>query len=533
MTQATISGNRTRIYLLALLAALAVMFWLHSRLFAYADDDAYIHFRIAQNLATTGQPYFNPDDAVKASSSTGWTILLALLIRAAGQAADAHLPAMIAGLNALVTAAGALLFTRLLGRLIPPAKKTIFPALFFVLYLAVTVQPSIGLMESSLALLLAGAGLNLLWARRPAALLFLSAAVFFRLELVILFGLALTTAYLWQKMPAGRLLAFSAAGALPFVLFDLYYFETLLPNTITAKAIVYAVHPLLVLRVAADSLLPGALPAAANDLWLVVVKIAVTLVAVSVTGYLIFKMNRAAADPMVRRRAQFAALMAGWGALTLAAYIANSTYIFPWYVPLYAVPLLFAMTQAAASTSGIGWRTGAALVLAPFLATQFAGLGAVMAGAAIDPGLYPAFAAGARVRHYRAVAKQLYRDYPAATLMTSEIGGLGYGFRGKIVDGAGLVSPEALRYHPMKIPQERSGGHIGAIPVGLIEEVNPEIIVSYDIFIEAFLKSPVQSRYTRRTQPVFLPDDMQRTAEPSLWGSKHLNIFIRTDVAGP
>ena len=113
--------------------------------------------------------------------------------------------------------------------------------------------------------------------------------------------------------------------------------------------------------------------------------------------------------------------------------------------------------------------------------------------------------------------------------MSSEIGGLGYTFKGHIVDAAGLTSPEALRFHPMKIPEERSGGEIGAIPVGFVEEVRPDVIVSYDIFIEAFLRSNIRFDYVRIKKPLFLQDDMAFYSPATFWSSYNLNIFYLKD----
>ncbi|MEO0655081.1 MAG: hypothetical protein AAFY77_09455, partial [Pseudomonadota bacterium] len=42
-------------------------------------DDAYIHARIVENLVANGQPAFNPGDLFKASSATGYVLLLAAL----------------------------------------------------------------------------------------------------------------------------------------------------------------------------------------------------------------------------------------------------------------------------------------------------------------------------------------------------------------------------------------------------------------------------------------------------------------------
>src|ERR1700744_3552572 len=47
-------------------------------------DDAYIHERIAANLARLGKPWFNPSDRVMSTSAPVWTLLLAGVMRLAG-----------------------------------------------------------------------------------------------------------------------------------------------------------------------------------------------------------------------------------------------------------------------------------------------------------------------------------------------------------------------------------------------------------------------------------------------------------------
>ena len=42
-------------------------------------------------------------------------------------------------------------------------------------------------------------------------------------------------------------------------------------------------------------------------------------------------------------------------------------------------------------------------------------------------------------------------------------------FPGRILDAAGLASKDALKFHPLKIPQERERGDLGAIPPRYVE----------------------------------------------------------------
>jgi hypothetical protein len=124
--------------------------------------------------------------------------------------------------------------------------------------------------------------------------------------------------------------------------------------------------------------------------------------------------------------------------------------IFPWYVPLYSVPLWLILGKLILDSQTPLIRTSLVILIMPLLASQLFNLAQITLGASINPAYYPDFLAGARVRQYIRVGKSLFDQYPQAKLMTSEIGGLGYGFKGYIMDGAGLVTPLALAYHPLK-----------------------------------------------------------------------------------
>jgi hypothetical protein len=217
----------------------------------------------------------------------------------------------------------------------------------------------------------------------------------------------------------------------------------------------------------------------------------------------------------------------GVGVGILGAYLINLVFLFSWYIPLFLVPLVIVWLDSPATYAAWAKRTLVVVVVAPFL-LQLAGN--VAAVALERPELSTQFVSGARVRQYLHVGRTLYERFPQAQLMTSEIGGLGYSFRGYIYDAAGLAQPAALRYHPMKVPEERSHGMIGAIPPGFVAEVKPDIIVTHDIFAEALLRSPIVQEYDRYVVPIFLEEDMRRVARPTLWGGKDLNILIRKEA---
>jgi hypothetical protein len=63
-----------------------------------------------------------------------------------------------------------------------------------------------------------------------------------------------------------------------------------------------------------------------------------------------------------------------------------------------------------------------------------------------------------------------------------EIGELGFILdQVKVLDAAGLVSPEAIPYLPIP-PEQRAGPGIGAIPIGLVHDYHPDMLIFFDIF---------------------------------------------------
>ena len=147
---------------------------IHLFLYGNAGDDAYIHFRIARNLLNYGKPYFNLDERVMSSSSTGWTITLFLLFWVFGVSIKA-----VACLNAIITTLTVFVYARIAQKL-TGKNGIIYEIASGLVILPVTILPSIGLMETSAALLLAGIGLFLYLRKKSLSFLVLSRLVWVR-----------------------------------------------------------------------------------------------------------------------------------------------------------------------------------------------------------------------------------------------------------------------------------------------------------------------------------------------------------------
>ena len=495
----------------AALALFALLAALQLRLGAYAFDDAYIHFRIARHLAEHGRPYYNLGEAVMASSSTLWTLVLAAFFALGGRESTVAVP------EAAFTTMAVVVYARLIAAAAgaPRASWREAVAAFFVVVPSLMMAGS-GLMETPLAILLAGLGMLDFVRGRPRAFAWIALACFVRVELGAL-GVALLAVALIERRALGPILAWGIGAALPFVAYDLAYFGTVVPNTIRAKQLGYSltwrqsldqVGPSVALGPASFPVAPGA--------------------ALLVGALLLFT------KPVSwTARASFAA-----GCAILAVYVVSHGYVFDWYVPLFTVPILWALAACLLSPAlePRALRALAALALAVPLLPPVLRLPAFAAGAWRNPALSPQFAGGARTRQYIEVAQVLAQRYPRATLLSSEVGGLGWGFPGHIADGFGLVSPAAQKYHPMRVPEDRLVGTLGAIPPGYVEEVRPELIVSYSMLAEALQRSAVIRDYTLQSLPLFTEEDAAKAAAVgvprTLWGvPMRLQVWVRNDVA--
>lgn len=94
-----------------------------------------------------------------------------------------------------------------------------------------------------------------------------------------------------------------------------------------------------------------------------------------------------------------------------------------------------------------------------------------------------------RTVRYLEIGRDLQERFPGKTLCAPEIGGLGWTFKGNILDAIAWVSPEALKYHPLNVPQELAMKGIAAIPPRLIIDFLPDLVVSMRLFSQGFRKA--------------------------------------------
>lgn len=491
--------------------------WLHLSLINNAADDAYIHLRIARNLAQAGQPFYNLNQPVLASSSILWTLVLGGLFKLLPAA-----PQTLAVLNSiLLTGCGWVFYT--VCRLCLTGRKfsQLIPIGFAICVAALTFNASIELMETPLALFLLGMTLLLYLHEKPAWPYLLGCLPFIRLEFGLFAGIFLLLGWISRREKVFPTIWQAAAGAAPFILYELILFETPIPNTVLAKALVYDISSWQKTYETLATLV--SLPLSIQ--WTVYIALPLVLFTLALQIRQMVadlkhqhELDRPAARILLTRLS-----LPLFAIAVMAFYIVGRSEKFDWYLPLYTVPFLFGLVMQTVCNRNV--VTALMIPLLLFEPVTFT----VSALASPQPATLTA--AAARVKNYVQIGEWLYEKYPNATLLSSEIGGLGYGFKGQVLDGAGLISPEALAFHPMQVPQERMNGTIGAVPYRYILQTRPGLIVSYDFFIKEFLESDYSADYVRLQVPLADEADRQRFKDYA-W-VQSINVFIRKDIYQP
>jgi hypothetical protein len=496
------------------------MIMVHVRLYPYAFDDAYIHFRVARNLVENGNPNYNIHEAIKVSTSSGWIVFLAIIFGIAHLLkADNHFPLVISITNLLISLYGMYIYTKIMEKLL--GKQLSFPMklMFQISYLAVLLLSSIGLMETPFALLIAGLGIYWLCLSKPSGFALLGFAAYIRLELSILMALAVLFYVFKQGFRLTHIIGYIALGSIPLLIYDLYFFHTFIPHSIGAKSIVYTIGYLRTVIL----ILFFSLPALPLGNILIAACIGILMLSTIVITTLMVLREREVS------RVFWSTLFCLWSLLIMGGYILGHTPIFTWYSPLYMIPLLVACFLCSNLTPYpkniiVKSLFGGILLISAFSITRS------FYASTKDPSAFDQFEPGSRVKVYRFIGSILYDEYPNATLLTSEIGGLGYAFKGEILDAAGLASTDALDFHPMKIPEERSDGGLGAIPPGYVKLTQPDIIVSYDFLAQALIHDEVIGQYNLILLPAYLPEDAAYSKKDTLWDSKYCRVYIRKDL---
>jgi hypothetical protein len=212
----------------------------HTRLNQYAFDDAYIHFRIARNLLDIGAPYYNLGEAIKVSTSSGWTIFITILLAIIRLfRLESHFPFIVSLTNAWITIFGGMVFAKIVNLLLQKPLQLPMWLMLQVCYIAILLPSSIGLMETPLAILIGSIGIYYILLSKPFGFAILGIAMYFRPELIVLLGLILILTCIQKSFNFRTAIFSTLCGILPFMILDLYFFRTIIPHSIIAKSDVY------------------------------------------------------------------------------------------------------------------------------------------------------------------------------------------------------------------------------------------------------------------------------------------------------
>ncbi len=467
------------------------------RLRILAADDSYIHLRIATHLMTTGHGYFNLGEKVMVTSSPVWTLLLGV------SACFFHgFPAALALEAASMGLACTMSFLLISRYLHLDTLRTILlslipPATVFLILLQSTIQQmestlAIGLVLSSIYLFEMG---NIWW------LSLLVLAGFTRYEyfavVIVFFTVALIAKRLKPMAVFIAVIVFSVMA-----LYLLYQYGTLVPNTLRAKAAVYV----------------GSYAHTAGSLGLGLEKPLAIL-----RTCLLFAALIALTTSKLQRRLIVPGAMVSAGALLDLCYVVKKTMIFPWYRPLGSALVVLGLILSVAAFERGGWRRYIAIAAVLAFINPMTSGKELAAYALNNASLDGADDFDIRTIEYLSVGNSIYQECPSARIMSSEIGGLGEGFEGEILDAVGLATPSAIKYHPLRVPEERSSGDLGAIPAAFVSEMRPDVIVSYDVFAQSLLKNSDKSIYTELVYPPLPAAEMPRYSN---WNRHRLYILV-------
>ncbi|MGA9532114.1 MAG: hypothetical protein WBR18_05310 [Anaerolineales bacterium] len=475
-------------------------------------DDAYITFRYARNLLAGNGLVFNPGQAVLATTTPLYSILMAALGAIAG-GPDADFPLIAFLLNAVLGALSCWLLARIGRQLAAPYAGWSAAAVWAIAPMAVTF--AIGGMETSLfvALLLlaystalgnrwtlAAASASLALLTRPDGLLFI-------VPLLVERGREL-----WFESNAttrrAAIIREAAALASPLLLWGsiaTLYYGSPLPTSISAKINAYHLPPdAALVRLLQHYGTPFLGHLTFGNYW-----IAVGLFLFPV----LFFLGALRAVRLQRRSWPF--FVGPWLYFTVFA-IANPL-LFRWYLapplPFYFLAIFLGVDRIAHDTRS--WLPSAGLAAAA--------LGLTLVGWTLHPDHGPNRPAPkmAYIKLellYQQVGQEIAGEIsPGQTLGAGDVGALGYYSRASILDTLGIITPAAQHFYPTD-PDYYVINY--AIPPALIRELAPNHLVILEVY----------GRNGLLLDPTFVANyRLERAIPTDIYGSRGMLVFDRVD----
>jgi hypothetical protein len=456
--------------------------------------------RIARNLWQYGVPYFNVLEPVMASTAPAWSIVTApFALFGSCQ------PLVVALFNAALSVAVAALSV-VLGRLLyaPKGRRGIDSALIFFCSYGAILPASLGLMETPLAvacvlLSVIKAVQRQWWWPIPGVL-----SLFLRPEATVFFvAIALYSAWINPRSLLSSV-TIASITALPFILFQLYFFGSLVPHTALAKRIVYDISVSQSFS-SFTSAVTGEAAAQSDGI------ICLLAIAAAILFLIWGKSSSIPADWPTR------GALATPGIIILAAYLSQRVLFFTWYAPLVTVPLIMAFVPSPRGVSGM-------LISFACLFPLLFNLG-VTAVALTALQYSPHYPSGLRAHVLGEIGARIKECAAGQSILAPEIGALGYRFEGHIIDGVGLATPRALAFHPLKVPEQRPNGALGGVPAAFAELEKPGFIIGLPSLLSDVVQSSVHSGYVIYTIPL----QLKNIAPSKVWGNDSVTVMVRSN----
>ncbi len=455
-------------------------------------DDAYIHARVAENFLHYGIPVFNEGNIFKVDSSTGFVLLIALFSRTVGT------------INAIRAIEFCAIFFTVSGLFWLSAQSQLKSAFFKLIFITLCTIPymllaAYGGMETPIVCMLITGATIAYYKKSYITLIFLiSLCPWFRFETTLL---VIVAVFCFRNKEKILIYTFPL---IMLIITDYLLFGSVVPHAAKVKSIAYAA-PLI------DSVI-NALSFGRGRLGLVF-------------GVILFSFVFCRLLKLARRfKLEYADILFIFSAGVLLAWFVGRSVIFPWYYALLTFPIGMALIVETKNERVFQVDVKKAFQIHEFFVILGIAVFGLSSTLAIF-GLRGNDKSNMRVEMYTKIGSALYSFCPDCTLLTSEIGGLGYSFKGVVYDAFGLGDPNAVKYHPMKVPTERQGYYIGAIPPKYVTEKKPDFIVSMPVFSIALRTSSVIDSYYKYECPIG-----ERGMKVVVFGDSTMQIFSKKKI---
>jgi hypothetical protein len=481
------------------------------------EDDAFITYRYVDNLVSGKGLVYNPGQRVFGASTplyVAWLAAVKALVR------SVPTPDLAVRLNVIfhwATAVGILL---LLMRFVRQRWLAFVLAGFF----AIREWPLVVSTSGMESLLFAAAVLWTLWALATRRLILAGVlaglSVLVRPEGVLLAGVVLVFWLLYSRQGYPQFLAALLVPGVIWTVFGLAYYGTPLYHSILAKS--HRLYPVPFGYAIADIgralrqwTTGGALRAN--------VVLALVMSALAGLGFVLRRR-------LLKPRAVGALPVIAFTLALVMFYFITNPMMFAWYYPvmealwflIFSTGLVWLGSRLRGRVRHFGLPAVGLVILLLGYYSLKAPVGRVMSGVPLAHLPATENYERQRIVGYEHAAEWLNQTVPDdVTLVSPEIGALGYYYKGSVIDACGLVSPEALPFLPVPA-DERYAATSGALSRELVKAVVPDIVVTLRCFaaLSLYRDDWFRSDYVL-VQQFPLPHEV--------WGSGTVDVFFRRD----